>query len=89
MARTQIIRGTAAELIPVLEKLDDRPDLTLIIPIVHAPTDEREPTAVEIEEANARLRRHIVSLPSAPELDNDQIDADLASAYGGASNKEK
>jgi hypothetical protein len=45
-------------------------------------TIEREPTDEEIEEANARLERHVVYLPNAVGSDNASIDADLAHEYG-------
>ena len=80
MAQPQIIRGTVAQILPVLDQNRDRDDLTLIIPgdasNTHPPDD-----AAAIAAANARLRAHIVTLPARPDLSNESIDADLACEY--------
>ncbi len=84
---TQVIRGTGADLAPYLEKYQDRGDLTLSIPDA-ARDSASSPTPAEIAAANARLRRHIVKLPFPVDLNNDQIDADLAREYAGQSSDE-
>ncbi len=43
---------------------------------------EPYPTEKEIEAANARLRLHLMSDEPARGLDNEQLDAELALAYG-------
>jgi hypothetical protein len=43
---------------------------------------DRRPTTKAIARANARLRKHIIASGRPGSCDNEQIDADLAQAYG-------
>jgi hypothetical protein len=82
MEQPLVIHGTGAELFAILERYRDRSDLTLIIPPDgEAGNPGSARSRAELAAANARLRRHIVSLPCPPDLDNESIDADLAREY--------
>ena len=85
MTQAQIISGTGAELLPVIERLQDRVGLTLIVPADAGDTPSVDDADASVAAASDRLRSHIVHLPTAPELDNDSIDTDLAREYRGVS----
>ena len=72
----EILEGTSAELAEQL-RLPERADRWFrVIPLPKR--EQPEPTPEEIAQADARFLRHRVNLGYAVDLDNEQIDADLA-----------
>ena len=86
MATAQIIQGSGEELLEHVQRHRSHRNLMLIIPS-EDPSEGRSLTDEEIVAANVRLRGCIME-GAAGSLRNEDIDADLARAYGNEHSEE-